>query len=151
MEQHFSATGVVLDGRGKTLLIFHKKLGIWLCPGGHMEPGETPDEAVLREIWEETGVRCRILPNGEHHEFADRAARFLATPRHVLLEDIGFTGQHRHIDLVYYCLAEEGKLTANERETGGIGWFTAEQVKSLHTYENIRSILLHAIEICGGI
>lgn len=149
IEKHFTATGVVLDGRGRTLLIKHKKLGIWLCPGGHIEPNETPDEAVLREIWEETGVKCCILPNGECHEFADRAAAFLATPRHVLLEDIGFTGKHMHVDLVYYCLAESGEPIANQRETAGIGWFTKEQLTAIHTYENVRSILIHAIETCG--
>lgn len=41
---------------GKVLLVKHKKLGIWLNPGGHIEPGELPHEAAEREFYEETGV-----------------------------------------------------------------------------------------------
>ncbi|MDE2143958.1 MAG: NUDIX domain-containing protein, partial [Elusimicrobia bacterium] len=43
---------------GKVLLIKHKKLGLWLAPGGHIDEGETPDEAALRELKEETGLEA---------------------------------------------------------------------------------------------
>ena len=37
--------------------------GLWVVPGGHIEPGETPDEAATREFEEETRYRCaRLLP-----------------------------------------------------------------------------------------
>jgi 8-oxo-dGTP diphosphatase len=42
--------------RGKVLLIRHKRLGVWLPPGGECEPGETPLEAARRELREETGL-----------------------------------------------------------------------------------------------
>ena len=42
---------------GRLLLIFHKRLGKWLPPGGELEPGETPLEAAARELFEETGLR----------------------------------------------------------------------------------------------
>jgi 8-oxo-dGTP pyrophosphatase MutT (NUDIX family) len=40
----------------KVLLVKHKKLGLWLNPGGHIDPGELPHEAAEREFYEETGV-----------------------------------------------------------------------------------------------
>ncbi len=43
--------------REQILLIKHLKLGLWLPPGGDMEPGETPLEAAARELYEETGLR----------------------------------------------------------------------------------------------
>ena len=46
---------------GETALHWHR-LGLWLPPGGHIEPNEDPIQAVLREIEEETGVEALIVP-----------------------------------------------------------------------------------------
>ncbi len=45
---------------GRALLIRHKRLGVWLPPGGECEPGETPLEAAIRELREETGLAGRF-------------------------------------------------------------------------------------------
>lgn len=47
---------------GRVLLILHRRLGHWLPPGGEIEPGETPAEAALRELREETGLVGRLPP-----------------------------------------------------------------------------------------
>jgi 8-oxo-dGTP pyrophosphatase MutT (NUDIX family) len=50
---------------GRVLLIFHKRLGTWLPPGGELEPGETPLEAAERELFEETGLRGTLPRTSE--------------------------------------------------------------------------------------
>jgi 8-oxo-dGTP pyrophosphatase MutT (NUDIX family) len=42
--------------QGRALLILHRRLGVWLPPGGECEPDETPLMAARRELFEETGL-----------------------------------------------------------------------------------------------
>ena len=146
IQKHFTATGVVLNGRGQVLMIRHRKLGVWLFPGGHVEENELPDDAVLREIFEETGIRAEILENGEDRALEDGAAVCLHSPRYTLLENIGGTNEHFHIDFVYFCRPVSGQEQRNERETTDIGWFDAEELLQLDTYHNVRYIALQAIK-----
>lgn len=54
--RHVTGSAIVLDPHGRVLLHRHKRLDVWLQPGGHLEPGEGPYEAAVRETREETGV-----------------------------------------------------------------------------------------------
>ena len=83
------------------LLHPHRKLGIWLPPGGHIEPDELPDEAALREVEEESGLVVELV-GGYGVEIHDPGApRQLVRPEGIQLEDI--SPGHQHIDLIYYA------------------------------------------------
>lgn len=47
---------VVAQYQGKWVFCRHKDRFTWEIPGGHLEPGETPAQAAVRELWEETGA-----------------------------------------------------------------------------------------------
>ncbi|MEW6048934.1 MAG: NUDIX domain-containing protein, partial [Bacillota bacterium] len=51
---------VFVTYRGRLLLMFHRRYRKWLPPGGHIRPGELPDEAAVREVQEETGLVVRL-------------------------------------------------------------------------------------------
>jgi 8-oxo-dGTP pyrophosphatase MutT (NUDIX family) len=51
----------VLIHDGKVMLIKHIKSGLWLAPGGHVDPNELPHKAAERECWEETGIKTRAI------------------------------------------------------------------------------------------
>src|SRR5262245_56314746 len=51
-----SVTGLIFDDEGRVLLVQHANGGVWLLPGGAIDPDETPQDAVVREVWEETGL-----------------------------------------------------------------------------------------------
>jgi 8-oxo-dGTP diphosphatase len=55
----------VTDGRGRLLMIkrgHEPSAGLWSIPGGRIEPGETDAEALVREMFEETGLAVEVGP-----------------------------------------------------------------------------------------
>ena len=54
-----SVTALVFDAEARVLLVEHGDTGAWVAPGGGIEPGETPADAAVRELEEETGLRAR--------------------------------------------------------------------------------------------
>ena len=54
-----SVTAIIYDTENRILLACHRDGAVWSTPGGFIEPDETPTDAVVRETWEETGLRVR--------------------------------------------------------------------------------------------
>jgi 8-oxo-dGTP pyrophosphatase MutT (NUDIX family) len=71
------ADALVRDARGRVLLVRRADDGRWAMPGGWVDPGETPEQSVVREVAEETGLRVsapRLLhtkrrPASVHYTF----------------------------------------------------------------------------------
>ena len=61
---HITASAIVVSEAGdKVALHMHKRLNMWLQPGGHIDAGESVDQAALREAREETGLQLRHFTN----------------------------------------------------------------------------------------
>ncbi|HZJ08697.1 MAG TPA: NUDIX domain-containing protein [Trueperaceae bacterium] len=112
------AVSVFVIWREQVLLHRHRKLRLWLPPGGHVEFGELPDEAAVREVLEETGVAVELV--GERAVEAPGPVQ-LVRPRGVQLEAIA--PGHEHIDLVYLARPRagyDGRVAGDEE---GLGWY----------------------------
>ena len=56
-----AAGGVVLDPEGRVVLVHRPRYDDWTLPKGKLDPGESFEEAALREVEEETGLRARLV------------------------------------------------------------------------------------------
>jgi 8-oxo-dGTP diphosphatase len=70
-----AAGGVVLDDDGRVVLVHRPKYDDWTLPKGKLDPGESFEEAALREVEEETGLRCRLVRELPSIEYSDAKGR----------------------------------------------------------------------------
>ena len=115
---HITASGLVIRDE-KVLLIFHSYIKRWFQPGGHIDEGESPVEAAIREVYEETGFLCRADPKFSEPIDID-VHEIPANPKKG--ED-----SHLHIDLLY-CL----KILREDKALEDIAceWIPFAQIES---------------------
>ena len=147
--RHFTvAVFVVHDQR--VLLHYHRKLGKWLPPGGHVEDSELPDDAAVREVREETGIRAHLLGDRGLPDVQD--PRQLVIPAGIQLERI-YPG-HEHIDLVYFARPDPDEVSAAEvdprlAESDQVGWYAAADLPALGASEEIQMWAQRALDACA--
>jgi 8-oxo-dGTP pyrophosphatase MutT (NUDIX family) len=112
---HVTASAVVCGPRG-TLLHRHKRLGLWLQPGGHINDGEAPWDAAVREAAEETG----IVTTHPHH-----APMLFHVDVHP-----GAKG-HTHLDLRYLVMAGDVDCAPPIGESPCCRWFTWKEAMAI--------------------
>jgi 8-oxo-dGTP pyrophosphatase MutT (NUDIX family) len=61
MERVEAAGGVVLGADGRVAVVHRPKYDDWSLPKGKLDAGESFEDAALREVHEETGLRCRLV------------------------------------------------------------------------------------------
>lgn len=105
-DHHVTSSAFVVSTRG-VILHRHRLLGIWVQPGGHVDPGESPEDACVRETFEETGLVAR-----------HRA------PAEVFHVDVhaGPKG-HTHYDLRYVLMSDPLDPRPPEGESPDVFWF----------------------------
>lgn len=113
---HLTGSAFILDAAGsRWLLVHHRRLGLWLQPGGHGEPGETDPLAVaLREAVEETGL-AGLRPHPSAPVPFDLDVHRIPARRE--------EPEHLHLDIRYLLVAPAGAAPRASAESRGIGWF----------------------------
>lgn len=121
------------DGVIRYVLI-HQKKGWWSFPKGHMERGESEHETALREIYEEVGLRVRILDGFRREETYPLPKK---------------PGKMKHV--TYFCAEYEGQeLKADPGELLGARLTTYEEAMALIEQEPRRELLTAANDFLTG-
>jgi 8-oxo-dGTP pyrophosphatase MutT (NUDIX family) len=136
--------------KNRILFRLHDKHKIWLCPGGHIELDETPQEAALRETKEEVGLDIELyIPSEYTGPIAGEGAESqnLIPPLFMHLHPI--TPSHSHISLFYAGRANTDVIVEQENEkSGGIAWLTKEELEThLEIDQRLKEYGLRALEL----
>lgn len=111
-----SIKGVVLDAAERVLLLRNERAE-WELPGGRIEPGESPEECVAREVFEETRWRVRAGPVLDTWVYdVPAAARpvFVVTYGCVATDDVAPVLSPEHVEVGLFRPGEVGALPMPE-------------------------------------
>jgi 8-oxo-dGTP pyrophosphatase MutT (NUDIX family) len=112
-----SATAVVLDERDRVLLAQRSDTGTWALPGGIIDPAEQAADAVIREVFEETGVIA--VP--------DRLVEVGVSPRFAYPNG----DEVQYLDLIFSCRAVGGEARVNDGESLDVGWYPPDSMPAV--------------------
>jgi len=107
-------------GEVEVLLVHRPHHGDWSFPKGKREPGETDEECALREVWEETGLRCALTSELPPVSYRD--------------------GQGRQKTVRYWTMTADGDAEARN-EIDAVRWLGIPAAASLLSYRGDRELL----------
>lgn len=122
----------------EVLVIHHRRLDTWLPVGGELEPGETPLEAAVRELREETGLSGRF-----HHL---RGAAEGVPPGYLGYEEHMAGSKGLHMNFVFVAdVAERSEVVPNHEFTEH-RWIDRDALEQLSSPRNVRQFGFLALD-----
>jgi mutator protein MutT len=133
MKREFSAGGIVFNSQGQILVTQHSQNKHWSFPKGLIDPGQTTEEAALREVKEEGGIVAEIVGK------------------------VGFSkyvytfNDEKIFKVVTYFLMKyvSGDIADHDFEVETSDWFESEDALKQLTFSQDKELLKKALEIYG--
>ena len=137
--RHFCASVILIDPETKKiLLVHHKKFNKWVQPGGHIEEEETPEECAMREAYEETGIKVKLV--GERFPREDDFIKPLAVQKNRNKEG------YLHIDFVYLAIPLTNEIDNSNPENTGVEWFSRNDLENISVFNDIKITLDYVLD-----
>ena len=141
LKGHLTGSAVIIDPtRPATLLIHHKKLKMWLQPGGHADGQGDLAQVALREATEETGLTSlKVLSPAidlDIHTIPER----------------GDEPEHLHLDVRFLVIAPAGSVASpDEMETMGAIWVSQDDPDGLIASDELRRLIDRAFFVASAL
>ena len=131
MNKELCASIFVIDpDTKKILLVKHKEFQKWVQPGGHLEDNEIPEETAAREVYEETGIKVKIM--GDRFPREDDCIRPLGI-------QCNRKDGYMQVDVLYYGIPIGNKEPyIDDEETLSARWFSREELEKINVFEDIK-------------
>lgn len=133
MKREFSAGGIVFNDKGEVLVTQHSQNKHWSFPKGLIDPGQTTEEAALREVREEGGVAAEIIDKVGYSKYV-----------------YTFNGEKIFKVVTYFLMKYVSGDTANhDWEVSDLGWYKPEDALKQLSFSQDKVLLKKALEIYG--
>jgi 8-oxo-dGTP pyrophosphatase MutT (NUDIX family) len=134
-------------------LIKHPRLGRMMIPGGHVEQEESPAEAALREVAEETGLNVRMVSPPAAPLPGGYRPRLVAQPwwivEYAVPPDGHHGADHVHIDHLYVSVADGAEPVTEPAHP--FGWYAAADLAGLYMFEDARALAHRLLSGLSGL
>jgi 8-oxo-dGTP diphosphatase len=133
-----SVSGIIRDSSGRVLLVQQRDDGVWSTPGGSIEPDESPADAVVREVWEETGLF--VVPK--------RVIAVFGGATFVVRYPNG--DETQYISTMFECDVASGEARADGDEIERVSFWSRSEVDDLPLAPWLRGVLPRLFDAAAG-
>jgi 8-oxo-dGTP diphosphatase len=116
-------SAAVFNDAGEVLLARRSDNGQWSVPAGSVDPGEQPADAIVREVYEETGVQAYV-------------ERIVGVALHPVTYPNG--DQCQYLSVWFHCTAVGGEARVNDDESTAVGWFAVDALPEVGPLVRLR-------------
>jgi 8-oxo-dGTP pyrophosphatase MutT (NUDIX family) len=126
----------------KVLFVNHPRYSKWIPIGGHVELDEDTDQALFREITEETGLTDVEILSDRPDIASEPTNKFLYRPNYMGIFDA--TPPHRHISLTYFARSKNADAVMSDEHTEML-WLSQEDLSD-KKYDITPSLQFYAVK-----